>query len=119
MTRKDIIRVISEELGLTQLQTRQIVQKIFDAIVNTLVKDGRVELRNFGVFEVRWRKARQGRNPRTGEKVMVPKRCTVIFKPGQALEERVRAKSQTAAAGCKTRSKAESSLGVSTACSGN
>ena len=95
MSRKNIIRVISEELGLTQLQTGQIVYDLFDAIVNTLAKNGRGELRNFGVFEVRWRKAREARNPRTGEKVMVPKRCTVIFKPGQAVVERVRAKNQT------------------------
>ena len=83
MTRKDIIRVISEELGLTQLQTRQIVYDLFDAIVNTLAKDGRVELRNFGVFEVRWRKARKARNPRTGEKVMVPKHA-----PSSSSQER-------------------------------
>ena len=50
MTRKDIIRVISEQLGLTQRQTSQIVHNLFDAIVNTLVAEGRVELRNFGVF---------------------------------------------------------------------
>ena len=108
MTRKDIIRVISEELGLTQLQTSQIVHRLFDAIVNTLVEEGRVELRNFGVFEVRWRKARKGRNPRTGEKVIVPKRCTVAFKPGQALEKRVELESRTAATSRITRSKTES-----------
>ena len=119
MTRKDIIRAISEELGLTQLQTGRIVHNVFDVIVNTLVKNGRVELRNFGVFKVRWRKARKARNPRTGGKVMVPKRCTVIFKPGKALEERVESESRTAAASGKTRSKAESSLGVGTARSGN
>ena len=119
MTKKDIIRVISEELGLTQLQTGRIVHNVFAAIVNTLVKDGRIELRNFGVFEVRWRKARKARNPRTGEKIMVPKRCTVTFKPGRALEERVESESRTAAAGRKARSKAESSLGVGTARSGD
>jgi integration host factor subunit beta len=96
VTKKDIIRVISEEFGLPQRQTSPIVQNLFDAVVNALVKDGRVELRNFGVFEVRWRKARNAHNPRTGEQVMVPKRCTVIFKPGQALEERVASESQTA-----------------------
>jgi len=111
--------MISEELGLAQLQTSQIVQKVLDAVVNTLVKDGRIELRNFGVFEVRWRKARQGRNPRTGEKVMVPKRRTVIFKPGQAVKKRVESESRTVAASRKTRSKAESSFGVGTARSGD
>ena len=95
MTKKDIIRVISEELGLTQHQISQIVHNLFHAIVNTLAKNGRVELRNFGVFEVRWRKARQSRNPRTGEKIMVPERCTVTFKPGRAVEERVQPASQT------------------------
>jgi integration host factor subunit beta len=122
VTRKDIVRMISEELGLSQLQTGQIVQKTFDAIVNILVENGRVELRNFGVLEVRWQNARQGRNPRTGEKVMVSERCSVTFKPGRALAERVRANGQTTAVGCKTcpkRSKAESSLGVDTARSGD
>jgi nucleoid DNA-binding protein len=115
VTRKDIIRVISEELGLPQLQTSRIVHDLFDAIVNTVAKNGRIELRNFGVFEVRWRKARKARNPRTGETVMVPKRCTVIFKPGRALEKRVESESRTAAASRKTRSSAESSLGVGAA----
>ena len=90
MTKKSIIQKIAEELGLTQLQTKQIVQKTFDAIVSALVEDGRVEIRNFGVFEVRWRKARKARNPRTGEKVMVPERCTVTFKPGLVMEHRVK-----------------------------
>jgi nucleoid DNA-binding protein len=119
VTKKDIIRVISEELGLTQLQTGRIVHNVFAAIVNTLVKDGRIELRNFGVFEVKWRKAHQARNPRTGEKVMVPKRCTVIFKPGKTLEERVESVSQIAAAGRRTRFKAESAIGIGTARSGD
>jgi nucleoid DNA-binding protein len=119
VTKKDIIRVISEELGLSQLQTSRIVHDLFDAIVNTVVKNGRIELRNFGVFEVRWRKARKARNPRTGEKVMVPKRCTVIFKPGRALEERVESTSRTVAASGKTQSNAESSLGVGAAHSGD
>ena len=88
MTKKDISRVISEEFGLTLFQARQIVQKLFDAIVNALAEEGRVELRNFGVFEVRWRKARKGRNPRTGATIMVPERCTVIFKPGLAVAAR-------------------------------
>ena len=98
MTRKDIARTIADQLGLTQIQASQIVHKLFDAIVNTLVEEGRVELRNFGVFEVRWRKARKARNPRTGEPVMVPKRCTVAFKPGQTLEERVETESRSMAA---------------------
>ena len=94
MTRKDIARTVADQLGRSQLQTMQIVGKTFDAIVNTLAEEGRVELRNFGVFEVRWRKARKARNPHTGEQVMVPEKCTVIFKPGQAVQERVEAESR-------------------------
>jgi nucleoid DNA-binding protein len=89
VTRRNIANAIADGVGLTQLQTRQIIQKILDSIVNTLVEESRVELRNFGVFEVQWRKARKGRNPRTGETVMVPERCTVTFKPGLVMEQRV------------------------------
>ena len=94
MTKRNIIRTIAEALGLTQHQAQQIVQKTFDAIVKTLAEEGRVELRNFGVFEVRWRKARAARNPRTGEKVMVPEKCTVTFKPGRVMQERVESDGQ-------------------------
>jgi nucleoid DNA-binding protein len=89
MTKKDIIRRIADELDCTESETRPIVQKTLDAIINALVKHGRVELRNFGVFKVKWRKPRKARNPRTGEKVIVPERCTVTFKPGQMVEQRV------------------------------
>ena len=67
-----------------------IVQKTFDAIVEALVTEGRIELRNFGVFEVKPRAARKARNPRTGEKVLVAAKNVVTFKPGKEMEERVR-----------------------------
>ena len=90
MTKKEIVKTISEEIGLTQLKTKEIVQKTFDAIVDTLVEEHRIELRNFGVFEVKKRAARKARNPRTGEKVFVPEKFVVTFKPGKEMEERVR-----------------------------
>src|SRR4051794_35633337 len=90
MTKKEIVKQISEQLGLTQLKTKEIVQKTFNAIVETLLKDRRIELRNFGVFEVKRRKARKARNPRTGEKVDVEPKNVVTFKPGKEMEERVR-----------------------------
>ena len=90
MTKKEIVKTISEEIGLTQLKTKEIVQKTFDAIVETLVEEGRIELRNFGVFEVKKRAARKARNPRTGDKVFVPEKFVVTFKPGKEMEERVR-----------------------------
>ena len=75
---------------MTQLKTKEIVQKTFDAIVRTLVEDSRIELRNFGVFEVKKRAARKARNPRTGDKVSVPEKFVVTFKPGKEMEERVK-----------------------------
>lgn len=90
MTKKEIVKAISEELEITQLKTKEIVQKTFDAIVETLVTDGRIELRNFGVFEVKKRAARKARNPRTGGQVEVPAKFVVTFKPGKEMEERVR-----------------------------
>ena len=89
MTKKDIVRRIANELGRTTIETAPIVQRTLDAIVNALGEEGRVELRNFGVFTVKKRKARQSRNPRTGEKVDVGERMTVTFKPGQVLKGRV------------------------------
>jgi nucleoid DNA-binding protein len=90
VTKKEIVKQISERIGLTQLKTKEIVQQTFDAIVDTLLEVGRIELRNFGVFEVKQRKARKARNPRTGARVDVPPKNVVTFKPGKEMEERVR-----------------------------
>ena len=90
MTKKEIVKAISDELGLTHLTTKEIVQKTFDAIVETLVEDRRIELRNFGVFEVKMRAARKARNPRTGGQVEVPAKFVVTFKPGKEMEAKVR-----------------------------
>jgi len=98
VTKKEIVKEISEAIGLTQLKTKEIVQKTFDAIVKTLVEDGRIELRNFGVFEVKRRAARKARNPRTGDKVFVAEKFVVTFKPGKEMEERVRLLAEEAAA---------------------
>ena len=90
MTKKEIVKTISEAIGMTQLKTKEIVQNTFDAIVETLVEERRIELRNFGVFEVKERAARKARNPRTGERVDVPAKMVVTFKPGKEMEEKVR-----------------------------
>ncbi len=90
VTKKEIVKTISEDIGLTQLKTKEIVQKTFDAIVEALVEERRIELRNFGVFEVKERAARKARNPRTGERVDVPEKMVVTFKPGKEMEEKVR-----------------------------
>ena len=94
MTKKEIVKQISERANLTQLKTKEIVQWTFDAIVDTLIQEGRIELRNFGVFEVKRRKARKARNPRTGAKVEVEPKNVVTFQPGKEMEERVRVMSR-------------------------
>jgi nucleoid DNA-binding protein len=91
VTKKEIVKTISDETGLNQQQIKQVVQKTFDSIVQTLAEEGRIELRNFGVFQVRPRAARKARNPRTGRQVEVPEKFVVSFKPGKVMEERVNA----------------------------
>ena len=91
MIKKDIIHSISEKLDFPQANVKKIVQATLDAIVETLVEGGRIELRNFGVFEIKQRQARKAINPRTGESVKVPARRVVVFKPGKSVEKQVAA----------------------------
>ena len=89
MTKKEIAKLISEHSGITQLLALEAVQMVFDGITQTLLDEGRIELRNFGVFAVKRRRARKARNPRTGESVDVPEKNVVTFKPGLEMEARV------------------------------
>lgn len=89
ITKKNIVKSISNEIGLTQKVTKEIVEKVFDAIVDSLVVNQRLELRNFGVFEVKKRAARIGRNPKTSREVPIPEKYVVTFKAGKEMEERV------------------------------
>ena len=90
MTKQDMAKVMAEEMGLTYSQVSEIIQRVLDGITDSLVNEGRLELRGFGVFEVKERRARRARNPRTGEKVQVPSKRVVTFKPGREMAERVR-----------------------------
>jgi nucleoid DNA-binding protein len=87
MTKRVLVQKIADKLRMTQLQTKDIVQHVLDCLSQTLIEEGRVELRNFGVFEVRRRKSRKARNPKTGEVVKVKEKSVVVFKFGKALEE--------------------------------
>jgi len=90
VTKKDIVKTIAEQIELPQLRTKELVQKTFDALIDALVREGRIELRNFGVFQIKKREARMARNPRTGERVPVQAKSVVSFKPGKEMEARVR-----------------------------
>ena len=89
MTKRDIAVTIADEMKITQRQATEIVQLVLSSIVDALSSDGRIEIRNFGVFEVRNRVARRVRNPLTGEIVHVPSKLVVAFKPGREMHEAV------------------------------
>ena len=90
LTKRDLVTRISNESGLVQQQVLDVVQKTLDYIAESLSKGDKVELRNFGVFEVKIRKARVGRNPNAPETdVPIPERCVVKFKPGKEMRAEV------------------------------
>jgi nucleoid DNA-binding protein len=90
MTKRDLVINISEETGIVQQEVLQVVQKTLDHISSAVAKGTTVELRNFGVFEVKVRKARIGRNPNEPETdVPIPRRAVVKFKPGKEMREAV------------------------------
>ena len=89
MTKKDIILRVSDETKLKQLDVKKVVQRTFDTIIEALVRGEKIELRNFGVFKIKQRKSRTGRNPRTGKVVPVPPRKVVVFKPGLEMKKKI------------------------------
>src|SRR5437667_4142298 len=90
LTKRDLVIRISEETGLIQHQAQDVVQKTLNYIAEALAKGDKVELRNFGVFEVKVRKARIGRNPNApAVDVPIPQRSVVKFKPGKEMRKAV------------------------------
>jgi len=90
LTKRDIVVRISEETGMIQSQVFEVVQKTLDQIAEALAKGDKVELRNFGVFDVKIRKARVGRNPNRPETdVPIPARAMVKFKAGKEMRAEV------------------------------
>jgi integration host factor subunit beta len=82
LTKKEIIIAISEETGIAQVDVKRVLQRAFAQIIESLKSGKTIELRNFGVFKVKQRAPRRGRNPKTGQEVPVPPRRVVVFKPG-------------------------------------
>ncbi|HVV73622.1 MAG TPA: HU family DNA-binding protein [Verrucomicrobiae bacterium] len=90
LTKRDLVVRISEETGLIQQQVLDVVQKTLDYVAEALARGDKVELRNFGVFEVKVRKARIGRNPNApATDVPIPQRSVVKFKPGKEMRTEV------------------------------
>jgi nucleoid DNA-binding protein len=89
LTKREIVLNISNETGLVQHEVFDVVQKTLDQIIEALAKGDNIELRNFGVFEVKLTKPRVGRNPNVGSKFLIPARATVKFKSGKIMKQRV------------------------------
>ncbi len=87
MTKADLIDEVARNSDLSKKDAEVIVQAVLDSIVDSLKNGGKVELRGFGSFRLRERASRQGRNPKTGEKVFVPAKKVPYFKPGKDLKE--------------------------------
>jgi nucleoid DNA-binding protein len=90
LTKRDLVVQISNETGMVQHQVFDVIQKTLDHITNALANGDNVELRNFGVFEVKLTKPRVGRNPNVpGSEFKIPERATVKFKSGKVMRQKV------------------------------
>ena len=89
MTKKEIVRQIAAELDIDQTITKKVVQRCLDRILEVLQESGRIELRNFGVFEIKQRAARKARNPKTNQEVIVPAKKILTFRPGKNVAQRL------------------------------
>ena len=87
MTKADLVEKVANEAEMTKKDAEQLVEIIFDSIIDSLNKGEKIELRGFGSFRVRQRNARQGRNPKTGDSVKIPAKRVAYFKPGKELKE--------------------------------
>ncbi|CAN7425942.1 integration host factor subunit beta [Rhizobacter sp. LjRoot28] len=90
MTRSDLVTQLAERFGqLTHRDTEFAVKTILDAMSDALARGHRIEIRGFGSFSINRRPPRVGRNPRSGEQVVIPEKLVPHFKPGKALREAV------------------------------
>lgn len=95
MTKAELVEEVARVSELTKKHSEIIVNTVFDSIVDALQKDEKIELRGFGSFRIRQRRSRQGRNPKTGDKVDVPAKRIPYFKPGKELKELINTSSGT------------------------
>jgi integration host factor subunit beta len=87
MTKAELVEEVAKSTELTMKDAEVIVQTVLDSIVESLQRGEKIELRGFGSFRIRERASRQGRNPKTGEKVSVPSKKVPYFKPGKELKD--------------------------------
>jgi DNA-binding protein HU-beta len=90
MTKADLVSKIADKAGLTKSGSEKALNAFLEAVQDTLVKEGKLTLTGFGTFAVEQRKARNGRNPRTGEEIKIPACKVVKFRPGKILKDAVK-----------------------------
>ncbi|MCK9432358.1 MAG: integration host factor subunit beta [Candidatus Omnitrophica bacterium] len=90
MTKKDIVLKVSDDTNIKQIDVKKVVQKTFDCIIEALIRGEKIELRNFGVFKIKQRRSRTGRNPRTNQVIPVPPRKVVVFKAGLEMKQKIK-----------------------------
>jgi len=89
VTRADLAETLYREIGLSRIESSELVESIIDYISDTLLKGEKVKLAGFGTFSLRDKNERIGRNPKTGKVVPITSRRVIVFKPSQVLRERV------------------------------
>lgn len=90
LTKKELVLAVAKETGLTQVEVKHVIQQTLSHLIESLKAGKTIEFRNFGVFKVRQRAPRRGRNPKTGEEVPVPPKRVVVFKPGLLMRRHIR-----------------------------
>ena len=90
LTKKDLVLAVAKTTGVTQVEVKRVVQGMLDQLIESLKAGNTIELRNFGVFKVRQRAPRRGRNPKTGQEVPVPSKRVVVFKPGLLMRQHIK-----------------------------
>lgn len=98
MTKADLVDEVIRVAGLSKREAEIVVQTVFEQITEALCRDDKIELRGFGSFRIRRRRSRQGRNPKTGDRVDVPSKRIPYFKPGKELKDLINAPEEPAPA---------------------
>ncbi len=89
MTKSDLIKVISDETGILRKDTAIIVDAFLDTVKNSIIEGKHIEIRGFGTYNLKTRKPRSGRNPKTGERIPVPERTVATFKFSRSFNDEV------------------------------
>jgi integration host factor subunit alpha len=87
MTKADIIEAVYEQIGFSKKEAAEVVELVFDTMKDTLAESEKIKISGFGNFVVREKRARVGRNPQTGNKIMITERRVLTFKPSQVLKD--------------------------------